>query len=316
MKFASYPLLLILLVHQVKAFLAPNRFVSRCVENELLVLQAKKKRRRRKGAPTSSGTDDTTKQSISNTPKNLEKDPLTTLYEASAVDPSEIDMDTVKDVANFEFDPDNSILKDFDQKKKDGLFVLPDIKDALRKKKIQEGIAILEEEERRAKPKIDRNDKAAYVKLLQSNPYADADDDYFVEREYNVISALLGERAELFLGIPTGPIQVGHFIGVLVIILMAYVEYPGFPLTNLPTPLRESFRGGLATVYSINAILAVLSIFKASARGQPVPLWMAKTFTVGGLAFDQLNQLPTLEETAKLKAQQQPKKGSQKRKTR
>jgi hypothetical protein len=49
----------------------------------------------------------------------------------------------------------------------------------------------------------------------------------------------------------------------------------------------------------INIILAVLSVFKATERGQPVPLWAAKTFVVGGLAFDQLTQLPTLEEISK-----------------
>lgn len=53
---------------------------------------------------------------------------------------------------------------------------------------------------------------------------------------------------------------------------------------------------GLFTVYAINVVLAVLSIFKAQERGQPVPLWVAKTFTVGGLAYDQLTQLPTTAE--------------------
>jgi hypothetical protein len=54
----------------------------------------------------------------------------------------------------------------------------------------------------------------------------------------------LGERATPFLGIPTGPLQVGHFLGALVIVLMAFIEYPGFPLTNLPTPLRGALQGG------------------------------------------------------------------------
>ena len=59
---------------------------------------------------------------------------------------------------------------------------------------------------------------------------------------------------------------------------------------------------GLLTVYSINAVLAVLAVFKAGERGQPAFLWIAKTFTVGGIAFDQLTQLPTLEEIAAAKA--------------
>ena len=64
------------------------------------------------------------------------------------------------------------------------------------------------------------------------------------EEEYGTVSALLAERAKPFLGLPSGPLQVGHFIGALGIILMAFVEYPGFPLTNLPTPIRDALAGG------------------------------------------------------------------------
>jgi hypothetical protein len=53
---------------------------------------------------------------------------------------------------------------------------------------------------------------------------------------------------------------------------------------------------GLATTYAINTVLAVLAAFKAPERGQPLLLWVPKTFLVGGLAYDQLLQLPTLEE--------------------
>jgi hypothetical protein len=137
---------------------------------------------------------------------------------------------------------------------------------------------------------------------LEQQPYADADESFFEEEEYTTVSALLGERAKPFLGIPTGPLQVGHFIGALVIVLMAFVEYPGFPLTNLPTPLRGALQGGLGVVYAINTVLAVLAAFKAGERGQPAPLWIAKTFSVGGLAYDQLTQLPTTEEVEMAKA--------------
>ena len=82
------------------------------------------------------------------------------------------------------------------------------------------------------------------MQLLEQQPFADADDSFFEEEEYGTVSALLGERAEKFLGIPSGPLQVGHFIGALGIALMAFVEYPGFPLTNLPTPLRGALQGG------------------------------------------------------------------------
>ena len=56
---------------------------------------------------------------------------------------------------------------------------------------------------------------------------------------------------------------------------------------------------GLGTVYAINTVLAMLAVFKAQERGQPIPLWVAKTFSVGGLAFDQLTQLPTTAEVEK-----------------
>jgi hypothetical protein len=60
---------------------------------------------------------------------------------------------------------------------------------------------------------------------------------------------------------------------------------------------------GLGTVYLINLVLAVLAVFKAGERGQPALLWFVKTFTVGGLSYDQLTQLPTLEEIEKVKSQ-------------
>jgi hypothetical protein len=59
---------------------------------------------------------------------------------------------------------------------------------------------------------------------------------------------------------------------------------------------------GLLTVYIVNAVLAVFAVFKAGERGQSAVLWGAKTLTVGGIAFDQLTQLPTLEQIEKEKA--------------
>lgn len=143
-----------------------------------------------------------------------------------------------------------------------------------------------------------------FLQLLEQQPYADADDEFFEKEEYTTVSAILAEGSAPFLGIPSGPLQVGHFIGALGIILMAFIEYPGFPLTNLPTPLRDCLQGGLAVTYSINLVLAVAAVFKASERGQPAFLWVLKTFSVGGLAFDQLTQLPTLDKLEKAKRRQ------------
>ena len=56
-------------------------------------------------------------------------------------------------------------------------------------------------------------------------------------------------------------------------------------------------------MYAINSILAIIVAVKvAPDRGQPSSLWSMKTFTVGGLAFDQLMQLPTLIEIKKANA--------------
>ena len=57
---------------------------------------------------------------------------------------------------------------------------------------------------------------------------------------------------------------------------------------------------GLFTIYLVNAVLAVFATFKANERGQSALLWGVKTFSVGGLAFDQLTQLPTLKEAQEL----------------
>jgi hypothetical protein len=40
----------------------------------------------------------------------------------------------------------------------------------------------------------------------------------------------------------------------------------------------------------------VIAAISAPERGQPSVLWAAKTFAVGGIAFDQLMQIPTPEE--------------------
>ena len=188
----------------------------------------------------------------------------------------------------------------------------------------------LEDSEKKGKPssaiptrkKIKRSDIKAYTKLLEMDPLADEDDSYFEdenEGKIDVISALLGDvepgvgessdettnksgkkvqKKTSFLGIGSGPLQVGHTFGALSVILCAFVEYPGFPLTNLPDPLRGSLQGGLATIYLVNAVLAVFSAMEAPSRNQSPILWGVKTFAVGGIAYDQLMQIPTPKELA------------------
>ena len=97
---------------------------------------------------------------------------------------------------------------------------------------------------------------------MEQQPFADADESYFEEEQYGAVSALLGERARPFLSIPLGPLQVGHFIGSLVFFLMAFIEYPGFPLTNLPTPLRECFQGGNYCPCNYTLMLQIFSLVR------------------------------------------------------
>lgn len=202
-----------------------------------------------------------------------------------------------RDFANVEFDSDESAVTGIDESPQsaEGAIPLPDIRDTLKRKEEEEQ-ARVEEEKLKEKRRIKRSDKEAFTRLLEQQPYADADDSFFEKEAYSTVSALLGEGSKPFLGIPTGPLQVGHFIGSLGIILMAFVTYPGFPLTNLPTPLRDFLQGGLAVTYAINLGLSVLAAFRARERNQPTLLWVAKTFSVGGLAYDQLTQLPTRED--------------------
>jgi hypothetical protein len=184
------------------------------------------------------------------------------------------------------------------------------------------------------KTKIKRSDVKAYTKLLEMDPLADEDSSYFEDEDgIDIISALLGDvepgvgddadevtnksgkrvqKKTSFLGIGSGPLQVGHFIGALGVVLMAFVEYPGFPLTNLPTPLRGALQGGLATIYGVNLVLAVIAALSAPGRNQPALLWGAKTFAVGGIAYDQLMQIPTpeeLEERARKEAEMMKLRG-------
>jgi len=245
----------------------------------------KKKRRRRKKPEQSLPSLDDTASSVPSS-------------DASSLDISAkgiIDMNSKKDAeAMFSLSQDGII--DMNDKKEDfTIAALPDIRNVLKKKeqKKLDAEAVVQKKSRK---RISRNDRKAFLELLEAEPFADGDDSFFIEEEYGFVSAFLGEGALDFIGIPPGPLQIGHFIGALGIILCAFVEYPGFPLTNLPTPLRSSLQGGLATIYLINLILAVLAFFKAGERGQSGALWAAKTFSVGGLAYDQLTQLPTLEE--------------------
>lgn len=251
-------------------------------------MAAEKKRRRRKIADPSSGNDSqvsineyASESDDSSMPSIDELRALANFTPKKGEGSSSIPITVPKSVSDVTINSERSetLLQE-----------LPDIKNVLKNKELKR----LEEQEKekRARPRISRSDKKAMRDLLEQEPFADTDASYFEEEEYGTVSALLGEGAKPFLGIPPGPLQVGHFIGALGIVLMAFVEYPGFPLTNLPTPLRDCLQGGLGTIYLCNTVLAVFAALAANERGQNPGLWAVKTFSVGGLALDQLTQLP------------------------
>lgn len=297
---------------------------QRCASGKLgsTALFAKKKRRRRKQkvaegettpAKTSSPEPPAPPAAVAakTSPPAVDTPPVSLSSDNS--DDEKINVADIKSVANFSFDgPIEASPPPVDDKAatalpsvvqaEDGSIPLPDIRDTLQRKKMGETPEKGPMDDNMPKTKIDRTDRKALLKLLEQDPYADGDDSFFFEQDYTSISAWLGEGTKPFLGIPTGPLQVGHTIGALVIVLMAFVEYPGFPLTNLPTPLRGALQGGLGTIYTINVLLCIVAFFKAQERGQSAPIWIAKTLTVGGLALDQLSQLPTIEEVEAAKA--------------
>lgn len=246
-------------------------------------------------APISISTDNTVVGGSSggSTPFKFDRDEAIALGITDAED----DDDIIPEFASPAGRKKGAPLPDYSDLLNKGAVELPDIKQSVQKKKMRDQEP--DEEEEKEEQKISRGDIASFKKLLEVEPTADEDDSFFQKEEYGTVSALLAEGAKPFLGIPSGPLQAGHFIGALTIGLMAFVEYPGFPLTNLPSPIRGALQGGLGTIYAINLVLAVFAVFKAGERGQSPVLWGIKTFSVGGLAFDQLTQLPTTEEVNK-----------------
>lgn len=181
-----------------------------------------------------------------------------------------------------------------------GLFDLPSVADLEQKRKRTAAAAAKnaasEAETVKKEPRIKRKDLKELRDLLELDPSADMLPETFAE-DYDMTSMFLGEAGRDFplpagLGIGQAYLQSGHLILVLTCLLCAFVEYPGNPLTQLPTEIRDFLKSGLLVTYSINTVLAVLAIFRAGEKRLPVPFWTVKTFLLGGLAFDELNRSP------------------------
>ncbi|KAI0564509.1 hypothetical protein FGB62_25g718 [Gracilaria domingensis] len=120
------------------------------------------------------------------------------------------------------------------------------------------------------------------------------DPDYFLQTgnakgEYDFASALIGTGKPNKQGIYVQPyLQSGHVLLLGIVLLIAFVYYPGFPLTEASDQTRDLLKKGLAIVSIANSVLAVYAYRAAKLRAQPPFFWAVKTVFLGNLAFNEL----------------------------
>jgi hypothetical protein len=169
---------------------------------------------------------------------------------------------------------------------KDKIFNLPELteflKETEKKPKSKGGVDSADQPKR-----ISRKNSEEYLKALQLNPYADADDTMFTD-EYDIIPSIFGSGK--LLNIPVPYLQTGHGMLLLISLLSGFVYSPGNPLTAFPPEIREFIRTGLFVVYSINAVLAVQAFFNAKGKNLPGIFWAVKTLLLGGVAYYEVTQ--------------------------
>ena len=135
--------------------------------------------------------------------------------------------------------------------------------------------------------RINRNNQEEYARVMQLNPFADADDTMFIE-EYDIIPSIFGSGK--LLGIPVPYLQTGHGILLIVCVLAGFVYAPGNPLTEFPLEVRDFLKSGLGVVYSINIVLAVQGFLNAKSKNLPAFFWGAKCLILGGIAYYEITQ--------------------------
>ncbi|CAN0097661.1 unnamed protein product [Pylaiella littoralis] len=140
--------------------------------------------------------------------------------------------------------------------------------------------------------RVARGNMAAFTKLLELDPEADSEDALFTSESYDAFSSILGE-GKPFVGIDNSYLQSGHTVLLALLLVCAFIELPGFPLTSLPYDVREFLKTGMLVVYVINAAIAYLSYLEAKRVGQPPGFWAFKGFVLGGLSFNELSQIET-----------------------
>lgn len=135
--------------------------------------------------------------------------------------------------------------------------------------------------------KIDRSNREEYIRVMQLNPFADADESMFTD-EYDMFPSVFGSGKLLYIPVPY--LQTGHGILLITASLAGYIYAPGNPLTEFPPEIRSFLREGLTVVYSINTVLAVQAFFNAKAKNLPGIFWALKTFILGGVAYYEITQ--------------------------
>ena len=135
--------------------------------------------------------------------------------------------------------------------------------------------------------KVDRSDREEYLRVLQLNPFADADETMFKD-EYDIIPSIFGSGK--LLGIPVPYLQTGHGILLIISVLAAFIYAPGNPLTEFPPEIRSFLKESLGFIYTINFALGVRAFFIAKEKKLPGIFWAAKTFLLGGIAYYEITE--------------------------
>jgi len=135
--------------------------------------------------------------------------------------------------------------------------------------------------------RIDRSNSEEYRRVMQLNPFADADDTMFLE-EYDIFPSIFGSGK--LLNIPIPYLQTGHGILLLITLLAAFIYAPGNPLTEFPPEIRNFMKQGLAVTYAINTVLAGVAFQTAKSKNLPALFWAVKSFLLGGISFYEVSQ--------------------------
>ena len=166
---------------------------------------------------------------------------------------------------------------------KNKVFKLPDLSDFMGGSDSEKTV----KEDKPDEERVDRSNQEEYLRVLQLNPFADADESKFVE-EYDILTSIFGSGK--LLGIPIPYLQQGHGMLLIISLLAGLVYAPGNPLTEFPPEIRDFLKQGLINVYIINAALAVRAFLVAKSKNLPPVFWAVKTLILGGIPLYELSQ--------------------------